>query len=89
MAFLIDCTVRNAEVRRIENGTSKKGNPFRSIRFESSDGRTFEVSCTNSALFGAVDTLAKTDVVDLDLRAVAGRERSYLSLLDVRPAVGA
>lgn len=81
MAFLIDATMKGYECRGVESGVSKKGNPFRSIRVESQDGRTAEISCTNSTLFGAVDGLRKASVYNFDVRAVAGRERSYLSLL--------
>lgn len=81
MAFLIDCTMKAYECRGVTTGTSKKGNTFKSIRVESLDGRTAEISCTDSSLFGAVDSLRKASVYNFDVRAVAGRERSYLSLL--------
>lgn len=81
MAFLIDCTMFGYEVRGVQRGTSRKGTEFRSIRVESPDGRTAEISCTDPELFAGVDGLQKADVMDFKVRAVAGRERSYLSLL--------
>lgn len=81
MAFLVDATLKGYECRGVSSGTSRKGNPYRSIRIESQDGRTAEISCTDSALFPAVDGLRKAGVYNFDVRAVAGRERSYLSLL--------
>lgn len=81
MAFLIDATMKGYECRGVTTGTSRKGNAFKSIRVESPDGRTAEISCTDATLFGAVDGLRKASVYNFDVRAVAGRERSYLSLL--------
>lgn len=81
MAFLIDCTLKGYEVRGVTTGTSKKGNVFKSIRVESQDGRNAEISCTNESLFASVDTLKKTNVCNFDVRAVSGREYSYITLL--------
>lgn len=81
MAFLIDATMKGYECRGVRSDTSKRGNPFRAIRVESQDGRTAEISCTDPTLFGAVDALRKASVYNFDVRAVAGKERSYLSLL--------
>lgn len=81
MAFLIDATMKGYECRGVGSGTSKRGNAFRTIRVESQDGRTAELSCTDSDLFGVVDNLRKGATYNFDVRAVAGRERSYLSLL--------
>lgn len=81
MAFLIDATMKAYEVRGVSSGTSKKGNQFYSIRLESPDGRTCELSVTDSALFPAVEKLHKADICNFDVRAVSGRERSYISLL--------
>lgn len=88
MAFLIDCVMYGYEVRGVTSGTSKKGNAFRSIRVESQDGRTAEISCTDSQLFAGVDALKKAENYDFTVRAVAGRERSYLSLLAVPTVSG-
>ena len=81
MAFLIDATMLAYECRGVTTGTSKKGNVFKSIRVESQDGRTAEISCTDPELFAAVDGLRKASVYNFVVRAVAGRERSYISLL--------
>lgn len=81
MAFLIDATMKGYECRGVTTGTSKRGNVFKSIRVESQDGRTAEISCTNEGLFPAVDQLKKAGVYNFDVRAVAGRERSYLMLV--------
>lgn len=80
MAFLIDCIMTGYEVRGITSGTSKKGNPYRVIRVESPDGRTAEISCTAPELMDSVDSLRKTQVCNFYVRAVSGRERSYISL---------
>lgn len=81
MAFLIDATIEDYEVRGVDTGTSKKGNTFKSVRLESMQGRTVEVSCTDPQLFPALDNLKKGDMVSCMVRAVAGKERSYVSLL--------
>lgn len=81
MAYLIDCVIDDYEVRGVTTGTSKKGNTFKSIKLESLEGNTCEVSVTNDALFYDVDKLTKGDVITCRVRAVSGRERSYLSLL--------
>lgn len=81
MAFLLDATITDYEVRGVTSGTSKAGNAFRSVRLESMEGRTLEVSCTDATLFGDVDKLHKGDMVTCMVRCVAGKERSYVSLL--------
>lgn len=87
MAFMIDCKMVGYECRGVQEGTSKKGNPFRSIRLESAEGRTCEVSCTDGALFGAVDSMRKGGMYNLQVRAIAGRERSYIVLLSAPQVV--
>lgn len=82
MSFLIDATMKGYECRGTETGTSKKGNTFKTIRLESQGGRTCEVTCTDSNLFGAVDAMRKASIYNLDVRAVSGRERSYIMLLE-------
>lgn len=86
MAYCIDCMVHGAEIRGVTTGTSKKGNLFKSIRCEDSGGRSFEVTSTDSSLFPTIDCLSKGDMADMGIRAVAGRERSYLSLLSISPS---
>lgn len=81
MAFLIDCKMEGYRVLGVRSGKSQKGTEWRSIDVYK-DGRTAEVSCTNGSLFPAVDALSEMDTVDLYVRAVAGRERSYLTMLD-------
>lgn len=88
MAFLMDAIINDYEVRGVTTGTSKKGNTFKSLRLESMDGRTLEVSCTDSALFADVDKLNKGDMISCTVRAVAGKERSYVSLLTAPTAHG-
>lgn len=80
MAFLIDATMKGYKVLGVQTGTSKKGKVFKAVTLFR-DGRTAEVTVTNPELFDAVDHLHEMDVVNLDVRAVAGREHSYLSLL--------
>lgn len=89
MAFNIDCQMIGYEVRGVDSGVSKAGKPWRSIRLESlSNGRTCEVSSTDGELFGYIDGLNRGDVVALSVRAVAGRERSYLILLEAPQVTG-
>lgn len=88
MAFLIDCTLSNYEVRGVEQGTSRKGNPFRSVRVESQSGRTAEISVTNPEFFTDVDRLKKGDMISCEVVAVAGKERSYLSMTSAPVVLG-
>lgn len=81
MAFAIDATIDDYEVRGVTAGVSAKGNSFRSIRLESMGGYSVEISCTNEQLFPSVDNLNKGDMVSCLVRAVSGRDRSYVSLL--------
>lgn len=81
MAFSIDCVIDDYEVRGVQSGTSQKGNPFRSIRIESQDGYSSEISCTNSEFFSGVDRLQRGDVITCKVRAVSTKERSFISLM--------
>lgn len=81
MAFALDAKLSDYEVRGVSQGTSKKGNPYRVIRLESLTGYPLEVSCTNGSLFSEVDKLKRGDMVTCDIRAVSGRDRSYVSLM--------
>lgn len=83
MAFSVDATLKGYEVRGVTSGVSKAGRPWRSIRVESPDGRTAELSCSDSNMFPNVDSLVKAEVCNFDVRCVAGRERSYIVLLAV------
>lgn len=88
MAFLIECTLSNYEVRGVDSGTSKKGNSFRSLRVESSSGRTAEISVTKPEFFTDVDRLKKGDLISCEVMAVAGKDRSYLSMLTAPVVMG-
>lgn len=88
MAFLIDCTLSNYEVRGVEQGTSKKGNSFRSVRVESQSGRTAEISVTKPEFFTDVDRLKKGDIISCEVMAVAGKDRSYLSMTNAPVVLG-
>lgn len=88
MAFLLNCSINDYEVRSVTSGTSKKGNIFKSIKLESPDGNSCEVSCTNDQLFTDVDKLRKGDIISARVLAVSGRERSYITLLGT-PVVSA
>lgn len=83
MSFIMDAIINDYEVRGVTTGVSKKGNTFKSLRLESMDGRNLDVSCTDSQLFTDVDKLSKGDMISCTVRAVAGKERSYVSLLSV------
>lgn len=80
MAFLLDCFIENYEVRGVQTGTSKKGNTYKSIKVESPEGNSAEISCTDEKLFYDVDQLHKGDIISCNVMAVSGRERSYISL---------
>lgn len=81
MAFLIDATMKGYEFRGCTTGTSRKGNTFKSIRVESQEGRTAEISCTNPELFASVDAMRKASIYNFDVRAVSSTDRSYITLL--------
>lgn len=80
MAFVVNCAIGPVEVRAVQSGTSKKGNPFRSIKLDDGSAYTLDVSCTDAQLFAEVDKLAKGDLVMLPARCVATKERSYIML---------
>lgn len=77
MAFLIMATMKGYRVLDVKSGTSKKGTAWRSVSLFR-DGVTAEVSTSDASLFGAVDALHEMDVINVDVRAVAGKERSYV-----------
>lgn len=80
MAFSIEATMKGYRVLSVEGGVSKKGNPWKSVSVFR-DGRTNEISVTDETLFAAVDNLREMGVYNFDVRAIAGRERSWISLL--------
>lgn len=79
MAFLIMASMKGYRVLDVKSGTSKKGTAWRSVSLFR-DGVTAEVSTSDASLFGAVDALHEMDIVNCDVRAVAGKERSYVVL---------
>lgn len=88
MAFALDALIRDYEVRGVTAGTSAKGNEFRSLRLESMGGYALEVSCTKPELFASIDRLQKGDMINADVRAVSGRDRSYVSLMSAPDVMG-
>lgn len=82
MAFLIESKMEDWEVRGTTEGVSKAGKPWASLRVEDMSGRmSAEVSTSDDNLIPSVRSLAKGDLVNLLVRAVAGKERSYLVLI--------
>lgn len=73
--------MKGYEFRGVKSGKSKNGKEYKSLRFESYDGRACEISCTDSELFPAVDQLIKASVYNLDVRVVSGREYTYVKLV--------
>lgn len=89
MAFLIECKMEDWEVRGTNSGTSKAGKPWTSLRVEDMSGRmNAEVSTSDPELIYEVEHLQKGDLVNLRVRAVAGRERSYLILVSKPEVLG-
>lgn len=83
MAYLLKATISDYEVRGHTRGTSKKGKDYVSLRLESQDGYSVEVSCTDDTLFPDVEALKRGDIITCDVMAVSGKERSYVSLRSV------
>ena len=81
MAFLIDATMKGYRVLGIRTFHSKKGTEGRSIDVYK-DGRNAEISCTDANLIPYVDGLQQMDIVNLDVVAVSGKERSYIMLVN-------
>lgn len=77
MAFLIVATMKGYRVLGKKSGTSNKGKAWRSVTLFR-DGVTAEVSTSDASLFGSIDSLHEMDVINVDVRAVAGKERSYV-----------
>lgn len=87
MAFLIEALMEDWEVRGTTEGVSKAGKPWASVRVEDMSGRmSADVSTSDDNLIAAIRGLGKGDLVNLRVRAVAGKERSYLVLI-ARPEV--
>lgn len=81
MAFLLECIIDDYEVRGVSTGKSNKGTVFKSINLESHDGKSCEISCTDSDLFSSVDKLVKGDIITCRVRAVSSKKYSYVSLI--------
>lgn len=79
MAFRIKATLKGYRVLGIKQGTSKGGKPWQSMTLFGDDA-TVEVSTTEPDLMMAISTLKPMDVINVDVRAIAGKERSYLIL---------
>ena len=86
MAFSIDCVLKGYEFRGYEQGTSKKGNQYMSIRLESPSGKTCEVSTTDQNVFPGIRAMKKGDVADWQVAAIAGKERSFI-IMTAAPTV--
>ena len=82
MAFVVDASLHDYKVLSVKTGTSKKGNTYKVISLFK-NGRTCEVSCTNSELFPSIDALQELSEVSMDVVCVAGRERSYITLQQI------
>lgn len=78
--FNIEATMKGYKVLGVRTGTSKAGKTFKSIDVYR-DGKTAEISCSDPELFYSVDMLGEMDVANFDVRAVSGRERSYITLV--------
>ena len=83
MAFLLQATINDYEVRGHTSGTSKKGKEYYSLRLESKDGYTVELSCTDENLFPDIKALKRGDIISCEVMAVSGKERSYITLRSV------
>lgn len=82
MAFVLECKLQGYEVRGINRGVSRNtGNEYRSIRCESPEGSTLEISCP-AEFFGSADRLVKGDIADFAVRAVSTAKYSYVTLID-------
>lgn len=88
MAFSIDCGISGYEVRGVTEGTSKKGNRFQLIRLEDQRGYALEVTNTDDSLMASVAALKRGDTVDMFVRAVGGRQRQYIQLLNAPVVTG-
>lgn len=88
MAFILNASIKDYEVRGTESGTSKKGNDYMSLRVESKDGFSLQISVTDSSLFPDVKALRRGDIISCDVMAVSGKERSYVSLRSVPVVLG-
>lgn len=90
MAFVVEFDLRNYEFRGTQSGVSAKtGKSWLSLVLESEDSRQVSVSVP-ADLRARVDSLGlcKGMLVDCRVRAVAGKDNSYVMLLDVPVLAG-
>lgn len=86
MAFAIKALMQEYEFRGLNTATSKKGKVFKTLRVESEDGRTAEVSCSDETLFSSCDALVKGSKYDFPVIVVSTAphgdvpSRSYIVL---------
>ena len=81
MAFAIDATMKGYKVLGVKTGTSKAGKLYCSVSVFK-DGRTAEVSSSDPEIIRSCQSLNEMDVVNMDVHAVAGRERSFVILAE-------
>lgn len=83
MAFLIETELKGYEYRGYEEGVSQKsGKTWLTLKFEDSNARQIEVSVPHDMQRDPkVANLRRGDMCDVVVRAVAGRDRSYIQLL--------
>lgn len=79
MAFKIFATLKGYRVLGVKSGMSKANKPWVSVDLFR-DGASCEVSTTDSDMMLACRQLQELDVINCDVVAVAGKERSYLIL---------
>jgi hypothetical protein len=80
MAFNLPVRLVGYEVRAVREGVSKAGKPYKVIKVEDQDGYDCELSCSDASLFGAIETLRKGQIINADVRAVSGKDSSYVKL---------
>lgn len=87
MAFSFPALMVGVEFRGCTTKTSKKGKVFKTVRVESPEGRTAEISVTNEQYFPECDALVKGSVYDIPCYFVAMAPRdgqtwanSYISM---------
>lgn len=88
MSFLVVAMLQGYEVRACESRTSKKGVPFVAVKLEGPDGVDVEVSTSDAGMIPDVSRLTKGDIVNWQVRAVAGKDRSYIVAHDVPVILG-
>lgn len=72
--------MQNVEVRRVVEGTTRKGEPFVTLKIEDMEGDPLEVSCRDSDLFGVVRQLRKGDMCDLPVLVMANSQYQFVAL---------